>query len=516
MKNFETNIKRISMKIDYHKLIFTFLVTVIIGLIAHAYCYLNLNLSHDSLACLISTGGGGSYYQNGRFLRPIYQIIKCYWELPWLNGLLSITYFSLAMYFVNDALGIDKKNHIIISCGLLVTCSSISLLNATYLHDADSYILAFLFTSLGLWISRNFNRGRIISIPFFIVSLGLYQAYIQVAIIVYIILFVFDVLDGNDLKNSLLKLMLDAITIILSMVAYYAICSLLLSINNIEKVGEYNSVSLVTSSFISTLLDKIYNTLVFDAAWFIYPNANKPTLILVFNILLSIAALFSMILIIKKKRIKALNIVTLCFILLLTPFAINAITLISGISHALTFFSLYFCYIFAFLLIRTANTLFDFSSIKKIYSLCIILLSLMIVDNCIFSNRLYLQKELVSQNTLSTMTRIIDRIEQVEGYEVGKTEVALIGQLEWSNLANKRDFIIDYNLATGMDYYFSPTYYGGFATYFQTYLGYPINLLSEKESKRFKDYKEVKSMKSFPYSDSCKIIDGVLVIKLSD
>jgi len=420
------------------------------------------------------------------------------------------------MCFINKVLGIKKKSLIIISCGILVTCSSFSLLNATYLHDTDSYSLALLFISIGLYISKNIKNGNLIAISFYVISLGLYQAYIQVAIFVYIIIFTMKILNGDELKESVIQLIKDALTIIASMLFYYAIYRFLLLIFNIEEGNEYNSVSQATNFVFSTWKGRLYSTFISELDWFVYPNSNKQTFIFILNIVLVVVAVILIITIAINKKICKQNAIIMLMVFAFTPFTINVITFISYQYHALTLFPLFFCYIFVIVLLQNISEVYDFGSFRKVVVISSVALSLMIVDNCVFSNRLYLQKELVSQNTLSTMTRIIDRIEQIEGYEVGKTKVAIIGQLNDSKLVYIRKYSVDYGRATGMAAHFSPSYHQTYISYFVEYLGYPINILSEEESNKLKENEEVKKMKSFPSSDSCKIIDGIMIIKLSE
>ena len=89
-------------------------------------------------------------------------------------------------------------------------------------------------------------------------------------------------------------------------------------------------------------------------------------------------------------------------------------------------------YLFAIILI---DDLDKHSVTKKIQ---IFLLFLLLLNNIIYSNQLYLKKDLEFKSTLSVMTRVIDRIEQTEGYEVGVTPIAIVGDLNSSALSVKR------------------------------------------------------------------------------
>ena len=61
-----------------------------------------------------------------------------------------------------------------------------------------------------------------------------------------------------------------------------------------------------------------------------------------------------------------------------------------------------------------------------------LLLALILFDKTVFANQLYLKKELEIDSTLSVMTRVLDRLEQTEGYAVGETPVAMAGYVNAS------------------------------------------------------------------------------------
>ena len=112
------------------------------------------------------------------------------------------------------------------------------------------------------------------------------------------------------------------------------------------------------------------------------------------------------------------------------------------------------------------------------------------------------------------MNRIIDRLEEMDDYEVGKTKVAFIGNMNSGPLYLQRKSIdVD---GVGLLNNFGLTYYKTYEQYFENYLAYPINVIPEEEALSFKDRKEVLNMKPFPSKDSIKFVDDTLIIKLSE
>ena len=136
------------------------------------------------------------------------------------------------------------------------------------------------------------------------------------------------------------------------------------------------------------------------------------------------------------------------------------------------------------------------------------------MSGIIYSNQCYLKKNLEFDATLTTMNRIVDRIEQTEGYEVGKTKVAIIGRLDDSIISLRRKEL-DYDSA-GLWENFSITYYETYKQYFENYLGYPINIIDMKQMKKIAEKEEVKEMELFPSYESIKFVDDVLVVKIAE
>ena len=62
----------------------------------------------------------------------------------------------------------------------------------------------------------------------------------------------------------------------------------------------------------------------------------------------------------------------------------------------------------------------------------------LLFDRGIYANQIYLKKDLEYDTTLSVMTRVVDRIEQVEGYIPGETPVKFLGDIQRSKLAMTR------------------------------------------------------------------------------
>ena len=133
------------------ELVWSFVATFVFGMMAHGYCYLNDIFSHDSM--LIFQNDNDAKYGMGRFLTGIYREIRSPFTAPWLIGCLSLIWLSLAVYLLTKLFEMKQKIYIIITAALLATNYSLTLLNATYLHDADCYMLSVLLAVTGAYFT---------------------------------------------------------------------------------------------------------------------------------------------------------------------------------------------------------------------------------------------------------------------------------------------------------------------------------------------------------------------------
>ena len=145
-----------------------------------------------------------------------------------------------------------------------------------------------------------------------------------------------------------------------------------------------------------------------------------------------------------------------------------------------------------------------------IYGFCAVFL----FNSIVFSNQIYLKKDLEFRSTYSTLNRIIGRIEQLDGYVPGETPVAFIGSLENSKLALRHEYFSYDGAGTGS--MFAVTYYSTYITYIRNVMNYPIYLVDEGSMTQLSEEPQVQAMPVFPDTASCQIIDGTVIVKLSD
>ena len=113
------------------------------------------------------------------------------------------------------------------------------------------------------------------------------------------------------------------------------------------------------------------------------------------------------------------------------------------------------------------------------------------------------------------MTRVLDRAEQVEGYQPGATPVALVGTLEDSTLSVPHvgfEHLAALDAASGN---YAMASEQDNTWYMWEILGYPCNFVSSFELSQFEEMQVVLDMPVFPAAGCCQMVEGTLVIKIS-
>ena len=137
----------------------------------------------------------------------------------------------------------------------------------------------------------------------------------------------------------------------------------------------------------------------------------------------------------------------------------------------------------------------------------------LLFDRGIYANQMYLKKDLEYDATLSVMTRVVDRIEQVEGYIPGETPVKFLGDIQRSKLAMTRPAFAHLGSLTGTEENYAITYGDTFWMYLEDVMGYPIKRF--RETKNEEQERVTDDMPCFPDKDSVQMVDGVVFVKLT-
>ena len=449
----------------------------------------------------------------GRFMTLVYLWLRGRITAPLLIGLLATSYLALSNIIIARVLDLNKVPSLVALCGITSTYSALTNSYATYLPWVDIYMLSLFLAVLAVYLAVTFRRGWIPAIVLLAVSMGLYPTYVQVAtslLVLWLIKMSVETVHPSLVIRSGLK----AAAILVAGGLLYLIClKAVYFYTGITPSRTYNSSFNIGYLSLLAFPRLIYGAYKQVLYFFFLPETFFPLLTGACNLCLVV---LTVPLVIRKLRQSRNWWITLVLLVLL-PLSVNYVYVLSN-----SFVRPWM--VFSFTMLYVAILLFiemDRSPDRRIVKTTSHVLAFLVVFSAIlYSNQMYLKKNLDEQATLSYMTRVIDRIEMTEGYEPAVTPVAFVGKINESPIRPQRDWqksVMNHAKESSSVFdSFSIAYYGSFYLYFKMVLGYPINTVLPDRQQEIAALPEVAQMPVFPDKGSCKTIDGILVVKLSD
>lgn len=494
----------------------------VLGLIAHGFGLVNLLLNHDCLSEFYLHVTKPWKIALGRFMEPILRYLMGeIIVLPWLTGLTGLLCLALSAHLISKMFRLDRIWENILLGGILTTNVTVTALIATYVHDFAGDMLALLLTVTAAYLWTKMREGfswkyTILGAACLTASFGLYQAYLAVTLTLMCMDAVLQTLRGCRAKDSIRHL-LRALPMGVIAVFVYAIgvwLTLKLSGERLSG-GPGNNMMLIGENLLrwQELIARSYTQVSQDlycAKWDGVKGVHYDASLFVarLNSLLSLGVLWRLGVIVKKKAMKWPEILLTLALLALLPLCMLCVSVVSTEFHQLMRFALYLFYPFSLAILALDDTPKNWKQV-----LPMALIAIVILNNIQISNTVYEKKELEQQATLSTMTRVLSRLEQYEDYQYNESEVAIIREInknEMNSEINTVDGIIGVN-------YSSPiTYYATIENYFNIILQTPIKICEVNKLLEIMQTEAFQKMPQFPEKGSIATIDGVVVVKLAE
>ena len=176
--------KRIIIKKEWKTAV---VATWVIGLMAHAYRFFNFLPIWDSM---FNFQGVGDTFYLGRWGLHYAGLLSSKFDLPWVNGMLSLCYISLTMILIVELFEMSDTLLIVLTAGVFVSFPTV-VASFAYMYTADPYMLAFLLATASVYLVWRFpKRGIVVAMLCLCLSMGTYQAYVGTAVILVLLLIV--------------------------------------------------------------------------------------------------------------------------------------------------------------------------------------------------------------------------------------------------------------------------------------------------------------------------------------
>ena len=485
-----------------------FLSTFIVGLLVHMPIMLSDIPNHDGLGSLYFDQ---NMVTSGRFFLTVACGFSSYYTIPWLIGLLGLVFLGIAASVIVEVLEVRQTWAVVLAGGLLAAFPALASTFA-YVFTLDGYMLALLLAVLAVLLTKKYSWGFLPGALCLALSMGTYQAYLPFAMLLS--LFAIFMLWTSTRKKKVATTLRYVYMGGLGVGLYYLILFVCLKLQG-KELAAYQGINAVGSGQSENLwntLVKIYRdffafTLDGKVLW-----QNVFTLIAM--ILLVLAVVVTIALKLKSgswgKIWTTVLIVALAMVVL--PLFTNAILLVSP---SVTY-HLLMRYQWVLYLIGAVALLSHLGSDEKIavilqwagcLAVAVLVFSYAVTNNIAYGN---LEKKY--EKTYAYCQRLLDRIEQTDGYYQG-IPIAMIGvvgdeqypvtDLTFDVTSNMIGMSGDMLLYTGENY----------KAFMASYLGATLNVLPAEAMSEMYYSEEYISMDTFPGEDSIRVIDGVMYIK---
>ena len=487
-----------------------FAATFILGVLIHIPMMLSDIPNHDGLD---SVHFDQNMITSGRWFLTVACGISSYFTLPWLIGLLSMVYLALAAVALVEFLEIKKAATIILVSGLLVAFPAIASTFA-YVFTMDGYMMALCLAVLSVTLTKKYKLGFVAGAACLACSMGIYQAYLPFAVLLCIYGILMIAMEEGAVKDKIFRSLRYLYMGIAGVAGYYIILQVLLRIQG-KELASYqgiNGMGAVEKTGLLTTIVKMYKDFV---VFTIKGNVlvNNVFSVLAIGGLLIVMTVTLLQLIFKKKWWKNFWLYILVGLLVVgLPIATNIILIVSPdvTYHVLMRYQwvLYPILLIGFVERYGCHSARDnWKEWLVLITAGVLVWNYAVTDNIAYSN---LQKKY--EKTYAYCVRLLDRIEQTDGYYLG-IPIAMIGvvgdeQYPITDISGKATSGLlgmngDVLLYTGNNY----------ELFMKHYLGVTLNILPPESMEKMYYDPEYMEMGSFPASDSIKILDGIMYIK---
>lgn len=487
------------------------------GLFAHGYMLANKLPNHDDLHSLF---GKGALYEMGRWGLPYVGRLDGNYSMPWMLGLLTLFLLAVTAMLLVELLQIQSPLFGALAGGILAVFPTVTCL-FSYMFTSFAYAISILLSVLAAWLARRKSRWWLIPAVLCIIgSLSIYQAFLgfAAALMVYG-LYAASIREDADPKRILISGVWQAGTLAAGVAGYLLITRWMLARHEASLTG-YMYMDQMGEIHPSLIPGQVLDAYRLFFGLEPLPRRGIATtgpirdLLALCTLLLTVLVLAGILQQVLRKRWAEAGLALL--LAGMFPVAANLIFLMHTSSvHTLMVYPM--CMLPLSLLARCdAWCAGHFPKgraglVRLLGSWAVTLcVGLLCLRYGMLANEAYLRMQLNQTQRLSYWTGIVTQIRSLPGYDPA-LPVALIGEdNEDPNLSSSWRYS-DLNGMVGTDMAIrEPRADTDFLRY---YLAYAPRYADESAVRQMEG---VDTMPCYPAEGSIRILDGVIVVKLSN
>ena len=491
----------------------TFFAALFFGLLSHGMMLTNKYSIHDDITFLHSVG---ATFDSGRWMLGLLSMAETaltagpHYSTPLLHGVVSLVCLAACAAII-VALFQIRSRFLCAALGCVITAFPGVASLFGFLFTAPYYMAALLATVLAaraLCGSRSLLRWCLCTFTL-ACAMGVYQAYIPVAIGILLLHFLLERLDrpGDDWAHTIKTAIYYGSALLAAVLAYYVINRLFLKVFSLQ-LNSYQGISSMGREGLGVYLSRAllaYKAFFFPEQMirasdaFVVMGLKLPWkgMLILDGVLMAALILRAW----KERPWKALQIAAVSALL---PLAMGFAYVMGPDAHTLMIFGQCLIFVFTACLIQRLGM--DKTFLLRLVSLmlCLVLVLFPLMW-CRYDNALYMDLEMNQQRTISWFNTLITRIKSAEGYR-DELPVSYIGRMEKQDITlgplSAFPYIWPYESAPDL------INDSGQIHFMEKWCGF------WQEQVEF-DHPDIASMPCYPDHGSIRVIDDVIVVKFS-
>ncbi len=518
----EQLVRSVWQKIAKKEYAYPFWTALIVGFLTHMPVLVNKFPNSDAMANFYADQ---NMITSGRWFLSVVCGISSFYDLNWVIGVLSVFYLALTAVLVCEFFELKSMVNRMLTAALLVTFPAVCATFA-YMYTMDGYMIGLILSVLAAYLAKRGKKSVAIGAVCLGLSLGIYQAYLAVTILLCIFDLIKDCLLGRQIK-ALWKKGLQYLIMGVSGGAFYMIVLKILLAASAKELDSYQGISEMGSLHLTELPSMLFGAIKDFAAFVVKGNIfinNGFSFVAV--VLLSVVALAAALFCYAKagEETRWYHLVFIGIFCLMTPFATNVILLISSDAYYHLLMRMQWILFPVFAVVLTdlccetaqekeatrAKTKFSLPFVTAMLTT----LSVMVLSYtfAVADNIAYFNMNERYERTYAYCLRLLDRMEETPGYEPGMP-VAMIGVIDESKYPNT-DITAPVTARISGSGGSTLLYKGEqYAAFMKHYMNVSFEVIEGDKLVEIYNSDEYRSMDSFPALNSMQVVDGILYVK---
>lgn len=512
-----------------------FISVFVIGLFVHGSRFFTVYLFHDDL----SINGAGATFTSGRwFLQYLYdlvvKLIGSHINTKGFIAIVSFVFLAVICCIIARDLMLKSKKSLILLSAIVVTFPYVTSLfgftfTATYYCLANLMVIVAASLIQRILPMRQFWWRLVVSVVLLCLSIATYQGTLCVFMAYLMILAIKNslLMEEESWKHFILRCC-SYLVVCGAGYALYTLCNkTILALKGLQ-MNTYQGLNEMGSFTIPQMLHRFvfaYKQFFFPALGKEYSYYSTVTIRTCYLLVLLSIVVLCLIFLVKAIQEKSWSkAIQLLLLFLLTPAAINSIFLIVDMQtatiHALMMLGSVFTLIFPLFALELLGWGRNLSrktwlQLAK-YGCCAVCLFL-VYSSAYFAyqaNACYTKAAIQQQQSISYFTRLVTRIQSVEGYSTS-LPVAFVAPREKNNEQLSLWYFT--SVTNVRPYQFSSIINDyKWISFMRMWCGYDPETVSQEVLDQISSTDQVQEMPCYPDDGSIQIVDDVIVVKFAD